>query len=95
MMSRNPLLIAKRHGHRILTMPTVYAAWTEGAVEADFWAIHNAMYRYICGHRTGDFGNRFQECSTARVVDENQQLNLLTPNKSQSNRLPSIPHFGH
>ncbi|MDB6102662.1 MAG: phage integrase family protein [Gammaproteobacteria bacterium] len=45
MMGRNPLLIAKEHGHRILTMLTVYAAWTEGAVEADFWAIHDAMYR--------------------------------------------------
>jgi len=43
MMGRNPLLIAKEHGHRILTMLTVYAAWTEGAVEADFWAIHDAM----------------------------------------------------
>jgi hypothetical protein len=38
-------LIAKEHGHRILTMLTVYVAWTEGAVEADFWAIHDAMYR--------------------------------------------------
>jgi integrase len=45
MMGRNPLLIAKEHGHRILTMLTVYAAWTEGAVEADFWAIHDALYR--------------------------------------------------
>jgi hypothetical protein len=45
MMSRNPLLIAKEHGHRILTMLTVSAAWTEGAVETDFWAIHDAMYR--------------------------------------------------
>jgi integrase len=45
MMGRNPLLIAKEHGHRILTMLTVYAAWTEGAVEGDFWAIHDALYR--------------------------------------------------
>jgi hypothetical protein len=45
MMGRNPLLIAKEHGHRILTMLTVYAAWTEGAVEADFWAIQDALYR--------------------------------------------------
>jgi hypothetical protein len=29
MMSRSPLLVAKEHGHRILTMLTVYA-WTEG-----------------------------------------------------------------
>jgi hypothetical protein len=45
MMGRNPLLIAKEHSHRILTMLTVYAAWTEGAVEAAFWAIHDALYR--------------------------------------------------
>lgn len=45
MMSRNPLLVAKEHGHRILTMLTVYAAWTEDAVEEDFWAIHDAVYR--------------------------------------------------
>ena len=45
MMGRNPLLIAKEHGHRILTMLTVYAAWTEGAVEGDFWALHDALYR--------------------------------------------------
>jgi hypothetical protein len=26
-------------------MLTVYAAWTEDAVEEDFWAIQDAMYR--------------------------------------------------
>jgi integrase len=31
MLGRNPLLVAKEHGHRIITMLTVYAAWTEGA----------------------------------------------------------------
>ena len=45
MMGRNPLLVAKEHGHRVLTMLTVYAAWTEGAVEADLFAIHDAMFR--------------------------------------------------
>jgi len=29
MLGRNPLLVAKEHGHRMLTMLTVYTAWTE------------------------------------------------------------------
>jgi hypothetical protein len=33
MLGRNPLLV-EEHGHRITTMLSVYAAWTEGAVEA-------------------------------------------------------------
>ena len=44
MVGRNPLLVAKEHGHRVLTMLTIYAAWTEGAVEADVLAIRDAMY---------------------------------------------------
>ena len=43
MLGRNPLLVAKEHGHRVLTMLTVYAAWTEGAVEADLIALREAM----------------------------------------------------
>ena len=43
MIGRNPLLVSKEHGHRILTMLTVYAAWTEGAVEADIVRIREAM----------------------------------------------------
>ena len=45
MIGRNPLLVAKEHGHRVLTMLTVYAAWTEGAVETDIVAIREAMNR--------------------------------------------------
>jgi hypothetical protein len=45
MIGRNPLLVAKEHGHRLTTMLSVYAAWTEGAVEADISAIRHAMTR--------------------------------------------------
>jgi len=45
MVGRNPLLVAKEHGHRIATMLSVYAAWTEGAVETDIAAIRAAMNR--------------------------------------------------
>jgi hypothetical protein len=42
MVGRNALLVAKEHGHRPLTMLTVYAAWTEGAPEHDIRAIRAA-----------------------------------------------------
>ncbi len=45
MAGRNPLLVAKEHGHRLTTMLTVYAAWAEGAVESDIAAIREAMNR--------------------------------------------------
>jgi integrase len=42
MIGRNALLVAKEHGHRPLTMLTVYAAWTEGSPEHDIRAIRAA-----------------------------------------------------
>jgi hypothetical protein len=60
MVGRNPLLVAKEHGHRPTTMLSVYAAWTEGAVEADITAIRDAMN---CAggdgarHKTADEGS--------------------------------------
>jgi hypothetical protein len=43
MLGRNPLWVAKQHGHRIATMLSVYAAWVEGARECDLAAIRRAM----------------------------------------------------
>lgn len=43
MIGRNPLLVAKEHGHRLTTMLSVYAAWSEGAAESDILAIGEAM----------------------------------------------------
>lgn len=45
MLGRNPLLVAKEHGHRPTTMLTVYAAWAEGAAESDSQAIREARDR--------------------------------------------------
>jgi hypothetical protein len=56
MVGRNALLVAKEHGHRPLTMLTVYAAWTEGAVESDIRAIRTARNpkdRRTIGHPDG------------------------------------------
>jgi hypothetical protein len=43
MVGKNPLSVAKQHGHSISTMLRVYAAWAEGAVESDVDAIKRAM----------------------------------------------------
>jgi hypothetical protein len=42
MIGRNPLWVAKQHGHSLLTMLRVYAAWTADAPETDAVAIQDA-----------------------------------------------------
>src|SRR5581483_48303 len=43
MIGKNPLWVAKQHGHSVQTMLETYAAWTEGAQESDIEAIRRAM----------------------------------------------------
>jgi hypothetical protein len=45
MVGKNPLWVAKQHGHSISTMLRVYAAWAEGAAESDIDAIKRSMNR--------------------------------------------------
>ena len=45
MIGKNPLWVAKQHGHSVQTMLEVYAAWTEGTKETDIDAIRKAMER--------------------------------------------------
>ena len=42
MIGKNPLRVAKEHGHSVQTMWRVYSAWMEGAVDSDIEAIHSA-----------------------------------------------------
>ena len=46
-IGKNPLWVAKQHGHSIATMLRAYAAWAEGAAEVDVKAIKRAMKRKI------------------------------------------------
>ena len=43
MMGKNPLWVAKQHGHSVHTMLDTYAAWIEGATATDVQAIENAF----------------------------------------------------
>jgi integrase len=45
MIGRSALWVARQHGHSIATMLRAYAAWTDGATEADIGAIRAAMAR--------------------------------------------------
>jgi hypothetical protein len=43
MAGKNPLWVAKQHGHSIATMLRAYAAWAEGTAEVDVQAIKRSM----------------------------------------------------
>ena len=43
MVGKNPLWVAKQHGHSVHVMLDVYAAWTEGAKDSDIAVIKHAM----------------------------------------------------
>jgi len=45
MVGKNPLWVAKQHGHSLTTMLRVYAAWAQGMVESDIEAIRGSMNR--------------------------------------------------
>jgi integrase len=45
MVGKNPLWVAKQHGHSLTTMLRVYAAWAQGMVESDIEAIRSSMNR--------------------------------------------------
>jgi hypothetical protein len=45
MISKNPLFVSRQPGHSVTTMRRTYAAWMEGAQEADIALIQAAMNR--------------------------------------------------
>jgi hypothetical protein len=45
MLGKNLLWVAKQHGHSVEVMLRMYAAWLDGATEADIHAIKQAMER--------------------------------------------------
>jgi hypothetical protein len=43
MIGKNPLWVAKQHGHSVQTLLETYAAWLEGTTGSDLRAIKQAM----------------------------------------------------
>jgi hypothetical protein len=92
MIGRNPLLIAKEHGHRIVTMLTVYAAWVEGAVEADIEAIREARDPRRCrasSARRGDSTVPGSSVPVSRALKSAQRRAITVPlDRLSSGALP-------
>jgi len=47
MIGKNPLWVAKQHGHSIATMLRAYAAWAEGVAEIDVEAIKRSKEQTV------------------------------------------------
>jgi len=67
MIGRNPLWVAKQHGHSLVTMLTVYAAWVEGTLESDVVAIRRAMRTRPAATSSGAREDRIMNTSHRRV----------------------------
>ena len=87
MIGRNPLLVAKEHGHRLTTMLSVYAAWTEGAAESDILAIREAI---TCTSRPvpdpppdGLQSKECAECATVVLAGRRHHARRLRSSSSQ------------
>ena len=50
MLGKNLLWVAKQHGHSVEVMLRMYAAWLDGATEADIHAIKQAMEKRTVAH---------------------------------------------
>jgi integrase len=67
MLGRNPLFVAKQHGHSVLITLSVYAAWTRDTQEAEVVSIQRAM-------QASDYASRREEtAATAADATEMQQ----------------------
>jgi hypothetical protein len=93
MLGRNPLLVAKEHGHRIITMLTVYAAWTEGAVESDIAAIRAARKQKRSSARGTASAVRKAAIPTRTYVHEEPMLPDITQQSCSSPRKVKKTHY--
>ena len=90
MTGKNPLWVAKQHGHSIATMLRVYAAWADGAVESEIELIKRSMNSHPAllehaGPRTNSRSHAIARCtrapcaSTARKVASIRNLAVDLP----------------
>ena len=84
MLGRNLLWVAKQHGHSVEVMLRMYAAWLEGATEADIHAIKRAMEKTPVA-RAEFFASRTANSRVSTVSNRVTQI-VIRPLKS--------PEFG-
>jgi integrase len=84
MLGKNLLWVAKQHGHSVEVMLRMYAAWLDGATEADIYAIKNAMEKRPAARAA--FLNSRTAISAVNAVSNRVAQIVIRPLKS--------PEFG-
>jgi hypothetical protein len=84
MLGKNLLWVAKQHGHSVEVMLRMYAAWLEGATEADIHAIKQAMER--------------RPAARAAIADAHAAISAVNAGTNRARliviRPPESPKFG-
>jgi hypothetical protein len=85
MVGKNPLWVAKQHGHSIATMLRAYAAWAEGTAEVDVEAIKRSMN----ASESPPSRNLAVNLSVAEALQTKRALAIRSPHRISScaNRL--------
>jgi integrase len=79
MLGKNPLWVARQHGHSVRTMLEIYAAWAEGAVESDVALIEQAMGRMPKRQRPGGLLGGIRRLFTRSAASD---IRVRTPRAS-------------
>src|SRR6202042_3163498 len=84
MLGKNLLWVAKQHGHSVEVMPRMYAAWLDGATDADIHAIEQAMQR--------------RPATRAAIADQRAAISSVNEGTNRTKliviRPPKSPEFG-
>jgi len=84
MLGKNLLWVAKQHGHSVEVMLRMYAAWLDGATEADIHAIKQAMEKRTVAH--------------VAIPDSRAVISAVNPAENRARliviRPPEPPEFG-
>jgi len=84
MLGKNLLWVAKQHGHSVEVMLRMYAAWLEGATDADIHAIKKSMEKTPVA-RAEFFASRTANSRVSTVSNRVTQIVI---------RPPESPEFG-
>ena len=84
MLGKNLLWVAKQHGHSVEVMLRMYAAWLDGATEADIHAIKQAMEKRTVAHVA--IPDSRAVISAANPAENRARLIVIRP--------PESPEFG-
>jgi len=88
MIGKSILWVAKQHGHSTVTMLRTYAAWVEGAVDADVEAIKRSMYLLADPTDRSSGGPRPPSGDQGSSILENLAVDLPVEDLI---RVPSLP----